>query len=131
MFANALNSTRFSLAGIACSIHTPPGLTIHECYHLIILSIDWHVVGTQCHELHTLQQSCLVCKHGQLHAGLVFEGIGFFDVGVAVFLCQYTTLSRHLLSCSSAEPALSDSSIVKMLKERLKPFKPPVNGSSM
>ena len=61
---------------------------------------------------------------GYHFAGLVFEGIGFFDVGVAVFLGNYTKLSKCMVSCSSTKPPLADSNIVSMLKARLKPVQP-------
>ena len=59
---------------------------------------------------------CLLC------AGLVFEGIGFFDVGIAVFLAKYGTLAKHLLICDSAE--LTDSQVAQYLQNLLKPVAP-------
>ena len=58
-----------------------------------------------------------------LPAGLVFKGIGFFDVGMAVFLGRYTFLSKHLLKCGSVTAAMSDEDIANMLQDRLKPIR--------
>ena len=60
-----------------------------------------------------------------LSAGLVFEGIGFFDVGLAVFLGNYRKLTTHLVCCSS--PILSMSHIddvTSLLTKQLEPIKP-------
>lgn len=55
-------------------------------------------------------------------SGLVFKGIGFFDVGVAVFLGRYSYLSKHLLRCGSVAATMSDGDIASMLQDRLKPI---------
>lgn len=48
-------------------------------------------------------------------AGLVFGSIGFFDVGLAVFLGRFDMLSKQLLS------PVSHQGTTELLKERLKP----------
>lgn len=59
-----------------------------------------------------------------LSAGLVFEGIGFFDVGVAVFLGNYRKLTTHLVSCSSPILSMSHTDVLSFLTKQLQPIKP-------
>ncbi len=59
-----------------------------------------------------------------LFAGLVFEGIGFFDVGVAVFLGNYQKLTTHLVCCSSPILNLSDINVMSLLTKQLEPVRP-------
>ena len=64
----------------------------------------------------------LVGLHALSCAGLVFEGVGFFDVGIAVFFGNYETLAKHLLICNSAE--LCDQQIGEHLQNLLRPVVP-------
>lgn len=59
-----------------------------------------------------------------LSAGLVFEGIGFFDVGVAVFLGNYQKLTTHLVCCSAPILNLSYIEVMSLLTKQLEPIKP-------
>ncbi len=59
-----------------------------------------------------------------LAAGLVFEGIGFFDVGVAVFLGNYRKLTAHLVCWSSPMLNLSYIDVMSLLTKQLEPIKP-------
>ena len=56
-------------------------------------------------------------------AGLVFKGIAFFDVGLAVFLGRYSHLCRHLLRCGPVTVGMSGDDITQMLQDRLKPIR--------
>ena len=59
-----------------------------------------------------------------LCAGLAFEGIGFFDVGLAVFLGNYKKLTTHLVWCSSPILNLSNIDVMSLLTKQLEPIKP-------
>ena len=56
-----------------------------------------------------------------LRAALVFEGIGFFDVGLAVFCGRYGFLLGHLLSCGPKTGDMTHAEKIAMLKQRLRP----------
>lgn len=56
--------------------------------------------------------------HNQQHfhgAGLIFEALGFFDVGLAVFFGKFDMLAKHLLSPTSSQGA------TELLRTYLKP----------
>lgn len=54
-----------------------------------------------------------------LCAGLVFEGIGFFEVGFATMAGKLDWLTKHLICVDSYVPA---TDAVSMLRQRLKPI---------
>lgn len=56
-------------------------------------------------------------------AALVFRGIGFFDVGLAVFTRRYGFLVRHLVRYSSRLAAKSDAELAALLRSRLAPVR--------
>ena len=64
-----------------------------------------------------------------LSAGLVFEGVGFFDVGLAVFLGKYQKLTTHLVCCSSPILSLSYIDVMSLLTKQLEPIKPRLSSS--
>lgn len=53
---------------------------------------------------------------------LVFRGIGFFDIGVAVFTRRYRFLLDHLVRYNDYFAGLSDAQAVEMLRARLAPI---------
>jgi hypothetical protein len=63
------------------------------------------------------------CMPLRLAAALVFQGIGFFDVGLAVFTRRYAFLARHLSRYSSRLASMTDAEVVALLKSRLAPIR--------
>ena len=61
-----------------------------------------------------------------LTAALVFEGVGWFDVGAAVFCRRYDALLRWLLPYDGRMEAMSRSESISMLKSRLRPIDLPM-----
>lgn len=59
--------------------------------------------------------NCCVVTGSCCDAGLTFEGLGFFDVGLAVFLRKYDVLAKHLLIPASNQGA------TELLRRLLKP----------
>ena len=55
-------------------------------------------------------------------AALVFCGIGFFEVGLAVLLRRYGFLLRHLSRYSARLAAMSDAELTQLLRARLAPI---------
>ena len=71
---------------------------------------------------------CLVCKHADrltvsCSAALVFEGIGFFDIGVAVFLRRFDYLVNHLRPLSASAAQMSRSETVSWLQTLIQPVR--------
>lgn len=56
-------------------------------------------------------------------AALVFEKIGVFEVGLAVFLRRYDILVNHMVICGQPFASMDRDAMVKLLKSRLKPIK--------
>ena len=54
-------------------------------------------------------------------AALVFEGVGWFDVGLAVFTGRYSFLADKFVPYSARFAALSQLEIIQLLKSRLQP----------
>jgi hypothetical protein len=52
---------------------------------------------------------------------LVFEGVGWFDVGMAVFCRRYDALLRWLVAYDERMAAMSSAQRIALLKSRLKP----------
>lgn len=73
-----------------------------------------HHLNSKLHWTQLPHQFILATEQGMTH-GLVFGSIGFFDVGLAVFLGKFDMLSKHLLS-----PAPHQGTM-QLLRERLKP----------
>ncbi|KAL3145753.1 hypothetical protein ABBQ38_015132 [Trebouxia sp. C0009 RCD-2024] len=73
-----------------------------------------HHLNSKLHWTELPQQFILTAEQGMTQ-GLVFGSIGFFDVGLAVFLGRFDMLSKQLLS------PVSHQGTTELLKERLKP----------
>lgn len=54
-------------------------------------------------------------------AALVFQGIGVFDVGLAVFTGNLRFLVDHMVLCGPKMTKMSHDELVSLLKDRLKP----------
>lgn len=54
-------------------------------------------------------------------AALVFNGIGFFDVGIMVMCGRLDSLAKHLLPCSSSMAGMTQPELIQLLKTRLLP----------
>jgi hypothetical protein len=54
-------------------------------------------------------------------AALVFEGIGWFDVGLAVLLRRYGFLIDHLVPYSERLAAMSRTELEALIRSRLRP----------
>ena len=54
-------------------------------------------------------------------AALVFEGVGWFDVGMAVFCRRYDALLRWLVAYDERTAAMSATQRIAMLRSRLRP----------
>lgn len=79
-------------------------------------------------QLHWSDFPSELCSSLEEHAAagaLVFQGIGFFDVGLAVFMRRWGYLQRHLVRYSKTLAAMSEDEVVAMLQDRLKPVKRP------
>ena len=57
------------------------------------------------------------------HAGLVFNGIGFFDVGFLVFFGKFDKLQEHLLSWNKDLLAVEGATLTNMLRQLVKPVR--------
>ncbi|KAK9858460.1 hypothetical protein WJX84_011199 [Apatococcus fuscideae] len=55
------------------------------------------------------------------HKALLFEGIGFFDVGLAVFCRHWHVLLKHLLILDPQLDKLPPAEKIRLLKSRLSP----------
>lgn len=53
---------------------------------------------------------------------LVFEGIGFFDVGLAVFTGRLGWLAERIVPCGPRQAARSRDEWVALLRRRLQPI---------
>lgn len=78
--------------------------------------------------------ACPVCsqtRHTHIHicAALVFEGIGFFDVGLAVFTGRLAWLADRIVPCGPRQAARSREEWVAVLKKRLQPVARRSSGS--
>ena len=56
-----------------------------------------------------------------VHAGLAFEGLSVFEVGLAVFMGRMDLLVDHILICGGELAQMSKAELKEMLRERLKP----------
>ncbi len=54
-------------------------------------------------------------------AALTFKGIGFFDVGVAVFTGRLGWLADRVVPCGERQAGRSREEWVQLLRERLRP----------
>lgn len=59
---------------------------------------------------------CLGCL-----AALVFQGVGWFDVGLAVFIRRYGLLADKFVPYSARFAALTREEVIQLLKSRLQP----------
>lgn len=55
-------------------------------------------------------------------AGLVFKHIGFFDVGLAVFLHRWAYLSSHVVRYCEPFISMSEPQLQQWLQSRLRPL---------
>lgn len=55
-------------------------------------------------------------------AALIFEGIGFFDVGFLVMTGKLDRLASHLIPLSPQMAARGQADLVELLKSRLQPI---------
>lgn len=65
-------------------------------------------------------------------AALVFQGIGFFDVGLMVMLGRLDRLADHCLPCGATAEGevLSKDALVALMRTRLKPVGPESAGAT-
>lgn len=61
-------------------------------------------------------------EHAEKDA-LIFLGIGFFEVGMAVFCRQWGVLLRHFARYSKKFAGMSDEELLCVLKDRLEPIR--------
>ncbi|KAA6415275.1 MAG: hypothetical protein FRX49_13637 [Trebouxia sp. A1-2] len=85
----------------------------------------YHTIHHLNYKLHWTQlpQRFIRCTQQQTLPGLHFEGIGFFDVGWAVFLGNYKKLTTHLVCCSSPMLNMSYIDVMSLLTKQLEPIK--------
>ena len=57
------------------------------------------------------------------HAALVFDGVGWFDVAVALFTGHHAVLAARFVPYSKRFAAMAPEEITLMLQERLKPVR--------
>lgn len=77
-------------------------------------------------QLHWSEFPSKLCASLEEHAAkgaLVFSGVGFFDVGLAVLTRRWGFLRRHLVRYSAALAAMSDEEVTGMLRGRLAPVR--------
>lgn len=87
----------------------------------------YHILHHHNSQLHWTQFPRKLTQQGVLeeHAAagaLVFEGVGFFDVGAAVFAGRWDRLQLWLVRYSQRLAGMSDEQVVAMLKARLRPI---------
>ena len=70
------------------------------------------------HDLCTFQLTNVPCGP----AALVFEGVGWFDVAVAVFARRHDFLAARFVHFSERFAAMSPEEVKAMLLERLRPI---------
>lgn len=59
--------------------------------------------------------------HALWRAGIVFEGIGVFEVGMACFLGRLDWLAHRWVPCGPVTAALTHADKVAVLRQRLAP----------
>ena len=55
-------------------------------------------------------------------AGLVFKHIGFFDIGLAVFMHRWAYLSSHVVRYCEPFVSMSEVQLQQWLQSRLRPL---------
>ena len=92
---------------------------VKGAYTLLLRGAAPTMSGPQCNLLST------VSNHDSNHplsaAALAFAGIGFFDVGLAVFTGRLSWLAEKIVPCGPKQAARSNEQWVALLKERLQP----------
>ena len=56
------------------------------------------------------------------HAAFVFEGVGFFDIAVALFTGRHEFLAGRCVRYSKRFAAMTPREVTHVLRERLKPI---------
>jgi hypothetical protein len=94
--------------------------SIHFCGFKRPLS-NTNLPALQCHWSDLPEKFMATLEdHAQADA-LVFQGIGFFDVGVAVLTGRWAMLVRHLVPVSERMAGMSEAELVELLKARVRP----------
>ncbi len=62
-----------------------------------------------------------VARLYRVHAGLAFQGLSVFEVGLAVFMGRMDFLVDHILICGGELGRMSKCELKEMLRERLRP----------
>lgn len=89
--------------------------TFNDGYHII------HHVNSKIHWCDLPQKFMdTLDKHAEEDA-LVFEGIGFFDVGVFVFTGQLRALAKRYVNIGQKQRSIDE--LVELMKERLRPIR--------
>ena len=66
-------------------------------------------------------KQCVDDARALRRAGIVFEGIGVFEVGAACFLGRLEWLARRWVPCGPVTAALTHADRVVVLRQRLAP----------
>lgn len=63
----------------------------------------------------------LMPSHPHAHAALCFNGIGYFDIGLAIFTGRLGWLADRIVPCGPKQAARSREDWVALLQRRLQP----------
>lgn len=122
IFINPENPTSNYALAYNCVACVDNLKTFNDGYHIV------HHANSQMHWSEMPQKMVDTLDEHAKNDAFVFVGIGFFDVGAAVFLRRYRFLLRHFSRYSEKFVNMEEEELIDVLKNRLKPLTFDVSG---